>query len=220
MLYEESIWLGEQLRKLPGKEVSPMLNVGSSTLHFRTVVQPHIQKNVIDVLEASGISIIHSDIDAGDGVDIVGDLTDQKFLKELQSRNYNSVLCCNLLEHVPNRQEIATALLNVVKPGGFLIITVPNRFPYHGHPIDTMFRPGIAGLQKLFPGTELVVGSLVKSSRTQFNDFPKTPRYFLGMAKKLLMPFREFFQWRHFIGYMPFWFSRYRVTCIVLKKVS
>lgn len=218
MLYEESVWLANQIRILPEQEISPILNVGSSTLHFRKVIQPHIQKNVIDVLEASGIKIVHSDIEAGEGVDIVGDLTDQEFLKELQSRNYNAVLCCNLLEHVPNRQEIATALLNVVKPNGYLIVTVPNRFPYHGHPIDTMFRPDIASLHKMFPGTELIAGSLVESSRSQFKDFPKTARYFLGMGKRILTPFRDFNQWKHFMGYIPYWWSPYRVACIVLKK--
>lgn len=47
MLYEESIWLGNQNRSLLQHEISPVLNVGSSTLHFRKVVQPHIQENII-----------------------------------------------------------------------------------------------------------------------------------------------------------------------------
>src|SRR5205085_4736707 len=57
--------------------------------------------------------------------------------------------------HVTDRQIVCAAIWSLLPPGGFLILTVPYRFPYHEDPIDTMFRPSVEELAQLFPGTAI-----------------------------------------------------------------
>src|SRR5204863_7553703 len=92
------------------------------------------------------------------GVDLVGDLTEPSFLGRLAAMRLRSVFCSNLLEHVPNREEIGRAAVEAVEPGGYLFVSCPNVFPYHPDPIDTMSRPDVDELAALFPDTELVRG--------------------------------------------------------------
>ena len=44
MLVEESIWIAEKIKEILPEEPFPVLNIGSSTLIYRTEKQPFIQK--------------------------------------------------------------------------------------------------------------------------------------------------------------------------------
>ena len=76
----EAQWLGDRLAEIADGELFPLLNVGSSTGEFRTTVQPHIDAKVFAPLRARGGKVLHLDIKAAEGVDIVGDLLDPGFL--------------------------------------------------------------------------------------------------------------------------------------------
>ena len=71
-------------------------------------------------------------------------------------------MCCNVLEHVPNAADIATALAALVPPGGYVFASVPRRYPYHPGPIDTLFRPRVDELAGLFGRLTLVEGAEVR----------------------------------------------------------
>jgi len=43
----ESRWVGDQLRAYPAPQISPLLNVGSSTSEFREAVQPWTGRNIL-----------------------------------------------------------------------------------------------------------------------------------------------------------------------------
>ena len=60
-------------------------------------------------------------------------------------------MCCNVLEHVPNAGQLATAIQRLVAPNGYALVSVPFRFPYHPGPIDTLLRPSVDDLRRLFP---------------------------------------------------------------------
>ena len=94
---------------------------------------------------------MHHDLEPTAGVDIAGDLTDSAFLRSLEQLEIRSVMCCNVLEHVPDPAQVAAAIERVVAPGGYLLVTVPSRYPYHPGPIDTLFRPTVGELRLLFP---------------------------------------------------------------------
>ena len=94
---------------------------------------------------------MHHDLEPTAGVDIAGDLTDSAFLTSLEELEIRSVMCCNVLEHVPDPRQLAVAIERVVAPGGYLLVTVPSRYPYHPGPIDTLFRPTVDELRLLFP---------------------------------------------------------------------
>src|SRR5438876_7978807 len=149
MLIEEAQWLCSKLDALDPDRVFPMCNIGSSTEHFRRVEQPYIDKYLFEPARARNLKVVHVDTKAAAGIDLVGDLTDPNFLRRVTTLNIKSVMCCNLLEHVTNRQIICDAMRSMVRPGGYLFLTVPYRFPYHEDPIDTMFRPTIDELARL-----------------------------------------------------------------------
>ncbi len=162
MLPSEARWLGRKLKALPAERLFPILNVGSSTAQFRERDQPWIDAQIFAPLRRRGGRVIHLDMKADVGVDLVGDLDDPTFFESLRQTRPGSVLCSNVLEHVRDPGSVARKLVDLVPPGGFLVVTVPRGFPYHPDPIDTMFRPDVATLAALFPGTRCVLGEEVE----------------------------------------------------------
>lgn len=162
MLPKEARWFVKQAARLGDEALFPMLNVGSHTAEFRAKTQPWIDAELFGPFAARGREVVHTDIQAAIGVDLVGDLTDPAFQADLKSRRFRSVLCNNLLEHVENPERICRALGEAVTPGGLILLSVPHRFPYHADPIDTMFRPSPEELAKLFPNAEPVIGEKLR----------------------------------------------------------
>ncbi|HMP58068.1 MAG TPA: hypothetical protein PKD86_01835 [Gemmatales bacterium] len=161
MLISEARWYGRWLRKFPAADLYPQLNLGSQTLHFRTHVQPWIERYLFAPARQRGGAVVHTDLQPAPGVDLVGDLTDPAFHAVLKARQFRSVVCSNLLEHVTQPKLIARVATEVVVPGGLLFVSVPYLFPYHADPIDTMFRPSPEELANLFPGTRIVEARIV-----------------------------------------------------------
>jgi hypothetical protein len=157
MLTTEARWYERQIRAIGDEALYPMLNVGSHTAEFRTREQPWIDRHLFAPARAKGLKVVHTDIRPNEGVDLVGDLTNPAFLRMVAGMQFRSAVCSNLLEHVPNRDEIAQAVTAAVVPGGYLLVSCPNVFPYHPDPIDTMYRPSPEELAALFPGTLPVV---------------------------------------------------------------
>lgn len=167
MLRNEAAWLRDALDELPATQLSPLLSIGSGTAETRDGRQPWIARDVFGPLEARGVDVIHHEHRPGNGVDLVGDLTDPSFLASLPATGARSVLCCNVLEHVPEPATLAEAVAAVVGPGGFAILSVPRAYPYHPDPIDTMLRPSPDELAAMFPtlvpraAAEVECGTLV-----------------------------------------------------------
>lgn len=157
----EARWIRRQLAGFAPRELSPLVNIGSSTREFREVRQPHIEAEIFAPLRAAGIEVIHTDLKPDNGVDIAGDLHDLDVQARLRARRPRAALTSNLLEHVTERTELARAIGALVEPGGLLIATVPRSYPYHADPIDTGFRPTPDELTALFPGFALVHGEVV-----------------------------------------------------------
>ena len=145
-------------RVLAGRELGPgrsVLDIGSSTREFRTEVQPHIERHVIAPLREAGAEVVHLDAKQGDGIDLVFDLADPTAdLRAATGREFDLVTCCNLLEHVTDREATVRQVASVVRPGGALLVTVPGRYRYHEDPIDTMFRPTPDELSSLVLGVD------------------------------------------------------------------
>lgn len=161
MLPREARWFEAQAARL-GDAIFPSLNVGSHTAEFRAKTQPWIDRYIFGPFAAQGREVVHTDIQAAPGVDLVGDLTDPAFQVELRKRKFRSAFCNNLLEHVEHPERITRAVVAAVEPGGYLFVSVPHKFPYHADPIDTMFRPSPVELAALFSGTEVVFGEALR----------------------------------------------------------
>ena len=121
--------------------MAPVLDIGAADLAFRTVEQPWIEREVFAPLRRRHIPVAFADVKDGPGVDIVADLTTAEGACRLRAAGAGLVLCCNVLEHVPDAADFARRLAGLVEPGGRLVVTVPHRYPHHRDPIDTMFRP-------------------------------------------------------------------------------
>ena len=169
MLIEESEWIGKEILKI-AKAGDKLLNIGSSSVKFRTKIQPHIEINIFKPLRKNNIEVIHTDIVKEDGVDIVGDLTNQEFINELKEMKYDLILCSNLLEHLEERQPVVDAIFQILSKDSKAIISVPYNYPYHLDPIDTMYRPNPDELHQLFINAKLIKKQIVIGRSIQNNN--------------------------------------------------
>jgi hypothetical protein len=233
MLIPEARWFASVLRSFRDDELFPLLNIGSQSARFRQQEQPWIDYHVFAPLRKRQGTVLHTDIRQDEGVDLVGDLTDPAFLGQLRSRRFRSVVCTNLLEHLPQPEVIARTLVEIVEPGGHLFVSVPYQFPYHPDPIDTMYRPTPEQLATLFPGTATVRGEAVPCGTllTLLLAYCRwTPRRVLGVVlgrKKKSSPTPPSEAPPPPGGQpapsriktlLPWCFKRFRTTCLVLRK--
>jgi hypothetical protein len=217
MLAAEARWVGDALGKLPTEAISPLLNIGSSTADFREQVQPWIERSIFSPLRARAVEVEHLDMREGAGIDLRGDLFDDSFLSGLATRNYRAILCCNLLEHVPDRATISAKVEMLVPVGGYLIVTVPNRFPYHPDPIDTMFRPDIADITRLFTNCRLVQGNVLNCG-TGWDYVGRNPISLIAKVSRRIAGLSENGGLKGSTSFAPWLFRQFRQSCVLLKK--
>jgi len=160
MLYEESLWFKDIISRTIN-DGSLVLNIGSSTKEFIELTQPYIKSNILDVLSAKNCVVKNIDIKDSEGVDLVGDVMDVTFIKQLKELNASAIICANLLEHLEDRKAFCNALTTILNKDTLLLVSVPFSFPYHEDPIDTLYRPSVNDLQNAFPKLKLVNGNIV-----------------------------------------------------------
>lgn len=72
----------------------------------------------------------------GPGVDVICDAAD--LASVLDRSAFDVVISTEMLEHVVDWRPVMTAMVNVLAPGGLLVLTTRSPgFPYHPYPIDT-----------------------------------------------------------------------------------
>jgi SAM-dependent methyltransferase len=141
--------------------ISPLLNLGSSTGHFREIIQPHIERELFAPLREAGVKVVHCDLKKDEGVDFAGDILDPEVRRRLKEMGFKCILLSNVLEHVRDRKEVTAACEEIVGSGGFILATVPSSYPYHADPIDTYYRPSPAELATTFGRSDLLIGEEV-----------------------------------------------------------
>jgi hypothetical protein len=218
MLVPESEWIGRAFADLKLEEISPLINLGSATEKFRTSVQPHINKNIIAPLEDRGVSIIHSDLFDGDGVDIAGSIYDEAVFARLAGENPKSVLCSNMFEHVSNRRQLAESLSRMLPDNGYLIVTVPHSFPYHPDPIDSYFRPGLDDLKALLPEFEFISGDIVDCG-TLIGRYRSSSQFMVAQILGSFVPFPPK-RWIRNVHHWMWLLRQYKAACGVFRKTS
>ena len=218
MLKKEAYWLGEIIYRYDSSMVFPMLNVGSSTEEFRTRTQPWIDRYVFAPAREKGLKVVHTDMKAAPGVDIVGDLFSAETATNLASMQFKSVLCSNLLEHVEDRQRISTLLESLVPPSGYIIVSCPYRYPYHPDPIDTGYRPTPEEIALLFTQSRLVSGHILDCG-IYLERLIHDPLLLIKLLARLLVPFYKPAMWWETIRVQTWLFRTVRVSCAVLQKL-
>lgn len=216
MLRNEAVWFGERLRALDARHLSPLLNVGSASAEFRTVTQPYIEDQIFGPLRRRGVAVEHLDLRAAEGVDIVGDLADADLVASLAKRRYRAVMSCSLLEHVPDPDLVCRRLERLVQPGGYLLISVPHRFPYHPDPIDTMFRPSPAELTSRFPAGRCVASASIACG-TGWDYVGRDPLAMTGKVIRRLRGSQSPSTVHGTASFAPWLFRSFRMTCVILQ---
>lgn len=168
MFIEESLWIKEKLAGMDLSGVKTALNVGSSTLEFRTVTQPHIYKNVLLPLEERGIRIFNMDAKQAEGVDIVCDICTMEKIEQ----EFGLVICTALLEHVADVKKATSNLLRLTREAGFLLVTAPFRYRYHEDPIDNMFRADNKQLESIFPSAKIIFSEMLLINGIRYYNNP------------------------------------------------
>jgi SAM-dependent methyltransferase len=220
MFAAEARWVGDRLAAFPAEQLSPLLNIGSGTGEFRDCVQPWIGREIFAPLAARGVECVHLDARAGPGIDLRADLLDDADFARVAVRRYCAVLCCNVLEHVPDPGEFARRCSRLVAPGGIIVVTVPRSYPHHADPIDTMYRPTAGEAAALFPDTAIAVAEILDVGQSYREEVARRPWLLLRHAARAPVPFLGFEKWRRSMR-KPYWlFRNYRVSAAVLRRLQ
>ncbi len=217
MFKAEARWLYKQIAALPCEQVSPVLNIGSSTRHFREVEQPWTSQELFAPLRASGMHVIHLDFREGDGIDVRADILSDADVPQLKSLGANSILCCNLLEHVNEPKRVAERCLEIVQPGGFVFVTVPFSYPYHRDPIDTMYRPWPDELEVLFAPAKMLRGEILDVGESYRDKVKRRPWILLRHALRAPIPFIDNEKWKRSMAKLYWLKHNYEVTVAVFR---
>jgi len=220
MMRCDAEWLGRTLAELSTEELSPLLNIGASTRHFREVEQPHVHELVFRPLQARGVNVIHTDLKAADGVDLVGDVFDDADFARLKAANPRAVICTHMFEHVRNREELSRRLLALLPGRGLFFVTVPSSYHEHHDPIDTMYRPTPDELASLFAGQQILHKSELIGD-TYWSHLARRPlTIFFRHFFRFFVPFLGWKAWKRSMRKLYWLFHPYKVAAVVGRKMA
>ncbi len=215
----ESEWLGERLEALPDEDLFPLLDVGSSTLDYRTRIQPYVEQNIFAPLQRRGGRVWHADIKAAPGIDLVGDLLDPGFVVRCKELGVRSAAVFNVLHHVPDWRSLATAVERIVPSMGYIFVSGPHRFPRQLDPIDTMFRPDLEQVAALFPAADVVDGAILDSGNwRQWKRAERGNRSLPRALARLATPFDRPAKWWEVLQQSPSLIKPIPAFVVVLRK--
>lgn len=207
MFLEESYWIKKELQKT--SDIKNAIDIGASTLEFRTIKQPYIEENVFKPLRDRGIEITHVDMKDQEGVDISYDIGDKSFSIK---QKFDLVICTNILEHIDNLDISITNISNLVNDKGYLLVTVPFIYPYHPDPIDTMSRFGVNDLETLFKNFDNISAKIIDiESKAIFNRIIFCTFSIINIFRK--MKFIYFYD-----NIKNIFVKRPKVTCVFFRK--
>jgi hypothetical protein len=212
MFEAEASWLESLLREQAPDRLSPLLNVGSSTQAFREVAQPWAERRLFAPLRARGVKLIHLDAREGEGIDIRADILSDADLPRIRAFRPKSILCCNILEHVRDPKALARRCMEIVGPGGLIVVTVPFSYPHHRDPIDTMFRPSPEALAELFRPAVMIRGEIIDVGESYRGQVRRRPWILFRHLFRFPFPFIRFKGWKRSMRKLYWLFNNYRIT--------
>jgi hypothetical protein len=208
----EAQWLERLLRPFGPEQISPLLNVGSSTREFREVAQPWTERHLFRPLRERGIKLVHLDSRGGDGIDIRADILSDSDLPRIMTFKPKAILCCNILEHVREPERLARRCMEIVGPGGLIFVTVPRSYPHHRDPIDTMYRPAPDELAELFRPAAMLKGEIVDVGESYRGQVRRRPWILFRHILRFPFPFIGFKGWKRSVGKLYWLAHNYTIT--------
>lgn len=138
----------------------PVLEVGSKDYGNTSTLRTYYSNN-----EYIGV-----DMEAGKNVDQVIDFT--QGIGDLSEKYFEFCICCSVLEHVEKPWVMAENLTRLIKPKGYVYMSVPWVWRYHAYP-DDYFRFSWRGIISLFPEFDwqkICYSTLVPGEFIEVND--------------------------------------------------
>jgi SAM-dependent methyltransferase len=213
---ETAAWTREALARieLPGARA---LDIGSSTLHYRTVEQPHIEEQVLAPLRARGVTIVHLDAKAAEGVDVVCDLDAADAELAARLGEHALVLLASVLHYLSEPERATDLAVRTLAPGGYLLAQHPETARRSYDPVDHKLRLTPDELAALFERRGL---ERVRAESVRIDD----PRYYRGLVSRpSWIPVRG--RWLPLPGVseqlrrrVPAW--RWRQSCVLMRRPS
>ncbi len=185
MFHQESQWIIESLAPRT-QTIRTAIDVGAGCERYANRLQ---NQSVYRFLAQHTIALSTLDNDPKSTCDYHHDIANGVDLSAVMP-TFDLVLCTSVLEHVADIQQAKGNLIRMIRPGGYLLVTVPNRYPPHHKPIDNGYRPSSGELESLFE--ELSV-----------------------LRSETIAPRRD--KWFHWIIFPP-GISSPRVTCALFKR--
>jgi glycosyltransferase involved in cell wall biosynthesis/SAM-dependent methyltransferase len=133
---------------LRSRATGQFLDAGCGTQPFRAVVEGQVERYLTLDVEART-----------DQVDYIADLEDMGVVRDA---SIDTVLCSEVLEHVPHPERAVREIARVLRPGGSLVITVPFMARLHEEPHD-YFRYTRHGLRLLLLEAGFEVDDIVET---------------------------------------------------------
>lgn len=177
MHVETAAWTRAVLERIELPAGSRALDIGSSTLHYRTVEQPHIEREVLAPLRARGVAITHLDAKDAPGVDVVCDLDQEG--DDLAGRlgEHELVLVANVLHYLRDPRRGAELAVRALAPGGHVVAQHPDSARRSFDPVDRGHRMSPDALARMF---ELLGVERVAAESVRIDD----PRYYRGLRSR------------------------------------
>lgn len=204
MFVDESLWIRKKLSAAHLPEGTEVINIGSSDENFLRT-QPYISENVMAPLKDRGCRITDLDIRVTGPDGYSADIS-EKGLTGRVAKRFGLVLCTSLLEHVADRESALDNIAALPGAGGYLLLTVPRKYPFHPDPLDTMYRPSPEELIK-----ELTRRRDFSVEAAEELDI-RHPRHYYFESRFPLWGYRKFIFWRRWFGW-----SRWKMTCLLLR---
>jgi len=223
MRVEESLAIEDILQRERGRRnrgYASVLNLGCGDVSRLARTKPWVHEHVFKPLADDGARVMHADAMPFPGVDVVCDLAAPDALEFVRgTARPRLFVLANVLEHVPSdaRSGMLRKIEASMDQGDSLLITAPYDYPYHPDPIDTLYRPDPAELERLVD-LNWVEEAIVDcgSFREEFArmSFPKKVRKLL----KVLWVFQKPSSYLKGAHRLLFLFKPYRISIVLGNK--
>jgi SAM-dependent methyltransferase len=110
-----------------------LLDLGCGRKPYQAIFAPHVTRHLgIEYAPESGYR--------GNTADLCGDAA----AIPLRAASVDTVLCTEVLEHVPDPERVVREIARVLRPGGVVFCTAPFFYPIHG--VEDYYRYGPEGV--------------------------------------------------------------------------
>ena len=195
--------------------------LGAGQVELLKVKKPWIFDYVYTHFDRSGATIVNTDLEMYEGIDLAVDLGNPESLTLLRQKldGPSVVLLCNVLEHVPEgiREQVFNCAEALARDSqGLFICTVPFDYPYHPDPLDTMYRPSCSDLLNLSSSGFCFAKATIEAS-SFYDEFKK-----MSLLKKIrvaLRPFWIFSRWAKYrskVARLIYLVKPYKISIIAL----